>query len=159
MALSSRLWFPVPFRGLALASWDILSCWGMGAALQRADCSFEQTPTGFPRSARRRCDRFRWSLYRDREGVPKSSYGEPDCLAGTACSVPAPVAIVSAGSPNFHIPMELLTRPHQDFTCVHHIGLTLVCGFCGEKLLGFALSLSTPPLPATHREVGTGIGH
>lgn len=94
------------------------------------------------------------------EGVHQPSYGELDCLAEPEKkTAPAPVAIVSAVGPNFHIPMVILTRPRQEFTCVHRIGLTLACDFCGEKLLGVCLWLSTPPLPATHPEVGTGIGH
>ncbi len=54
-----------------------------------------------------------------------------------------------------------MTKAHRGFTCVHPSGLSLACGYAfwiGAPL-GLISQLHTPPLPATHVGVGTGIGH
>ena len=54
-----------------------------------------------------------------------------------------------------------ITKRQQGFTFVHPLGLSLACGFplgVGRSW-AFPSLLHTPPLPATHGEVGTGIGH
>jgi hypothetical protein len=53
-----------------------------------------------------------------------------------------------------------ITKHHQGFTHVHPSGLPLACGPRMEQgPLGFSFELHTPPLPATHVEVGTGLEH
>ena len=54
-----------------------------------------------------------------------------------------------------------ITALHRGFTCVHPSGLSLACGLpLGlAPPWAFNLSLKTPSLPMTQREVGTGIGH
>jgi hypothetical protein len=57
-----------------------------------------------------------------------------------------------------HHPRSGLTRHQRGFTYVHPSGLPLACDHRMERQpLGFSLELHTPPLPATHVEVGTGI--
>lgn len=57
-------------------------------------------------------------------------------------------------------PGLLLTRHHRGFTSVHPPGLPLACDPRMEQgPLGFSPELHTPPLPATHVRVGTGVGH
>ncbi len=54
-----------------------------------------------------------------------------------------------------------ITKRQQGFTHVHPSGLSLACGSplgVGRSWASPSL-LHTPPLPATHGEVGTGIGH
>lgn len=60
----------------------------------------------------------------------------------------------------FHRPRLNVTRHHRGFTCVHPSGLPLACSPRMEQgPLGFSPELRTPPLPATHVRVGTGLEH
>ncbi len=54
-----------------------------------------------------------------------------------------------------------ITKRHQGFTHVHPSGLSLACGSPLGVVRSWASPslLHTPPLPATHGEVGTGSGH
>jgi len=54
-----------------------------------------------------------------------------------------------------------ITKRQQGFTFVHPLGLSLAGGFPLGVVRSWAFPslLHTPPLPATHGEVGTGIGH
>ncbi len=54
-----------------------------------------------------------------------------------------------------------ITKRQQGFTRVHPSSLSLACGSPLGLVRSWAFPslLHTPPLPATHGEVGTGIGH
>jgi hypothetical protein len=60
--------------------------------------------------------------------------------------------------PATHHRRLLITRHHQGFTVVHPSGLPLACSPRVEREpSGFFPGLHTPPLPAAHAGVGTGI--
>src|SRR5260221_10537813 len=60
--------------------------------------------------------------------------------------------------PATHHRRLLITRHHQGFTVVHPSGLPLACSPRVEREpSGFPPGLHTPPLPAAHAGVGTGI--
>ena len=60
--------------------------------------------------------------------------------------------------PATHHRRLLITRHHQGFTVVHPSGLPLACGPRVEREpSGLFPGLHTPPLPAAHAGVGTGI--
>src|ERR1700750_242528 len=60
--------------------------------------------------------------------------------------------------PATHHRRLLITRHHQGFTVVHPSGLPLACSPRVEREPpGFFPGLHTPPLPAAHAGVGTGI--
>jgi hypothetical protein len=60
--------------------------------------------------------------------------------------------------PATHHRRLLITRHHQGFTVVHPSGLPLACGPRVEREpSGLSPGLHTPPLPAAHAGVGTGI--
>ncbi len=111
-----------------------------------------RTPAGFPRSTRVRYDR---------GGCPLNS-GTAMLSRLTMGLQPAPAAsqrpvLHPAGAIHRRL---TITRHHQGFTCVHPSGLPLACNPRMEQgSLGFSFELHTPPLPATHVEVGTGLEH
>jgi len=76
---------------------------------------------------------------------------------------PPPAAFngnVPAPRSNLHHPGLSITRHHRGFTCVHPSGLPLACSPRMERApLSFSPELRTPPSPATHVRVGTGLEH
>lgn len=133
---------PVPARGLGLPRSRLTAQ------------SPERTPSGFPRSTQLRYDRGGRPLYPGDGGVlpvgGSLSDRHPPLLSGQ----PLHSAEDSVWrSPN-------VTRHHQGFTCVHPSGLPLACGpRTDREPLGVFFELRTPPLPVTHVEAGTGLGH
>lgn len=72
--------------------------------------------------------------------------------------LPLPNGNVPTPRSNFHLPGLSITRHHQGFTRVHPSGLPLACSPRMERApLSVSPELRTPPLPATHARVGTGL--
>jgi hypothetical protein len=112
-----------------------------------------RTPTGFPRSTRMRYDRGGCPLNSETAMLSRLMLGPQ----------PAPAAsqrLVLHPAGTSHLPGPTITKHHQGFTHVHPSGLPLACGPRMERApLGFSPELHTPPLPATHVGVGTGLEH
>jgi len=146
--------FLLPFRPPAFASWPSFARWGIGRPLRSAYRHEGRTPTGFPRFTRVRYGRGGCPLY------------PGDCGAHTTGTVsPAAARRISTARSLYpgaaiHHPGLRLTGHHQGFTVIHPSGLPLAGSPRMEQgPLGYSPELQTPPLPATHVEVGTGIEH
>lgn len=109
------------------------------------------TSTGFPCFARTSCDRGGCPLYSGDHGArPDRSRSPASARRITAARPCTP--------PRRRIYAELcITKHHQGFTRVHPSDLPLACGSRMQRQrLGLYPELRTPPLRATHVEVGTG---
>ena len=148
--------FPVAFRLPALASWPSVARWGTGRPSRSAYRPCQQVPgpngvvtlhtheirperaPSLPRG--RRCPNGRGVVPDRRLPHPSGKVPTPRCFS--------------------HRPGPPMTRHLRGFTVVRPPGLPLACGpRTGMGPLGFSPELHTPPLPAAHVEVGTGIGH
>ena len=142
--------FPLP----ALAFWSSCSRRGIGRSLRSAyQCVRRRdwTSTGFPCFARTSCDRGGCPLYSGDHGArPDRSRSPASARRITAARPCTP--------PRRRIYAELcITKHHQGFTRVHPSDLPLACGSRMQRQrLGLYPELRTPPLRATHVEVGTG---
>ena len=151
-AMTSR--FPVAFRLPAFASWPSFARWGTGPSLRPAyrSCGQGRTPTGLSRSARMSCGRGGCPLYPGDCGARTAGRSSPAATRRLAAARPC------TPRPASHHRRLLITRHHQGFTVVHPSGLPLACSPRVEREpLGFAPGLHTPPSPAAHAGVGTGI--
>jgi hypothetical protein len=148
----SLLGTPVPAEGFCFP-------YGRRTGWRGTRCPFVQTSSGLPRSAHPRCDRGGCLLY---AGVmvsvipsTKRKVSTRSCRAKAATVDPIPPSL----SANIRRPrittlhMKVHSRsPVRSFPCLW------LASWLGSPL-GFSSLLHTPPLPATHGEVGTGVGH
>jgi hypothetical protein len=150
----SRPGFPVAFRPPAFASWSSCARQGTGPSLRSAYRSLLPGP--------------------DPDGVATFRAHElrpgwvPSLPRGLRCPhgrqvIPGRRMPPCSGPslyprPATHHRRLLITRHHQGFTVVHPSGLPLACSSRVEREpSGFFPGLHTPPLPAAHAGVGTGI--
>jgi hypothetical protein len=150
----SRPGFPVAFRPPAFASWSSCARQGTGPSLRSAYRSLLPGP--------------------DPDGVATFRAHElrpgwvPSLPRGLRCPhgrqvIPGRRTPPCSGPslyprPATHHRRLLITRHHQGFTVVHPSGLPLACSSRVEREpSGFFPGLHTPPLPAAHAGVGTGI--
>src|SRR6266496_1337207 len=150
----SRPGFPVAFRPPAFASWSSCARQGTGPSLRSAYRSLLPGP--------------------DPDGVATFRAHElrpgwvPFLPRGLRCPhgrqvIPGRRMPPRSGPslhprPATHHRRLLITRHHQGFTVVHPSGLPLACSSRVEREpSGFFPGLHTPPLPAAHAGVGTGI--
>jgi hypothetical protein len=154
----SRSWcpdVPWPFGLPAFASWIILSRPGIEPSSRSADqtTTSVRTLTGFPRSTRMRHDRVGCPLD---PGTVVLARPTPNPRSAPATSQRPVLHPCRA----FHPKGLNVTGHHRGFTGVHPSGLPLACGpWMAQGPLGFSPELRTPPLPATHVQVGTGLEH
>jgi hypothetical protein len=145
--------FPVAFRLPAFASRVILSPVGDWAFLA----------VGLPGCARTHRD----STFRTHELQPGRGASLPRgqrCPHGRSRVSGRPPAASQRQRPYTpveHPPSEAqLDEASSRVHCIHLSGLPLACGPRMERApLGFSPELRTPPLPATHVRMGTGLEH
>ena len=150
----SRPGFPLPFRPPAFASWSSCARQGAGPSLRSAYRSLLPGPDPDGVATFRAHElRPGWvpSLPRGlryphgRQVIPGRRM--PPCSGPSLYPRPAT-----------HHRRLLITRHHQGFTVVHPPGLPLACSPRVEREpSGLFPGLHTPPLPAAHAGVGTGI--
>ena len=147
-------WFPVAFRPPAFASWSSCARQGAGPSLRSAYRSLLPGP-----------DPDEVATFRAHELRPG---WVPSLPRGLRCPhgrqvIPGRRMPPCSGPslyprPATHHRRLLITRHHQGFTVVHPSGLPLACSLRVEREpSGFFPGLHTPPLPAAHAGVGTGI--
>ena len=146
--------FPVAFRLPAFASRVILSPLGGGWAFLAVGLPDNaRTPSGFHVS-HVRVATGEGALSTPRTAVltrPIASLRPPPAASQRECPY-TPAEHPSSGAQLD----EASLRVH----CIHPSGLPLACGPRMERApLGFSPELRTPPLPATHVRVGTGLEH
>ena len=131
---------PVPARELGLPCGRLPGSGSQG-----------RTPTGLPRSARMSCGRGGCPLSPGDCGPRTAGRSSPAAACRLAAAGPYP-------RPATHHRRLLITRHHQGFTVVHPSGLPwpVAPGWSGSPGL-VPPGLHTPPLPAAHVGVGTGI--
>ena len=146
--------FPAAFRPPAFASWSSCARWGTGPSLRSAYRSLLPGP--------------------DPDGVATFRAHElrpgwvPSLPRGLRCPhgrqvIPGRRTPPCSGPslyprPATHHRRLLITRHHQGFTVVHPSGLPLACSPRVEREpSGLSPGLHTPPSPAAHAGVGTGI--
>jgi hypothetical protein len=147
-------WFPVAFRPPAFASWSSCARRGAGPSLRSAyrSCCQGRTPTGLPRSARVSYGRGGCPLYPGDCGARTAGRSSPAAARRLAAARPCtPVQQPTTGG--------FLSRGIiKGFTVVHPSGLPLACSPRVEREpSGFFPGLHTPPSPAAHAGVGTGV--
>ena len=146
--------FPVAFRPPAFASWSSFARRGTGPSLRSAYRSLLPGP-----------DPDGVVTFRAHEPRPGRVPSRP---RGLRCPhgrqvIPGRRTPPCSGPslyprPATHHRRLLITRHHQGFTVVHPSGLPLACSPRVEREpSGFPPGLHTPPLPAAHAGVGTGI--
>jgi hypothetical protein len=145
--------FPVAFRLPAFASRVILSPLGDWASLAVGLPGGARTPSGFHVS-HARVATGEGALSTPGTTVltrPIASLRPPPAASQRQCPY-TPAEHPSSGAKLD----EASLRVH----CIHPSGLPLACGPRMERgPLGFSPELRTPPLPATHVRVGTGLEH
>jgi len=152
----SRPGFLLPFGHRHSLLGSSFSRWGVGPSLRSAYRSL------LPEAGPHRGSTFH--TYELRPGwVPSRPRGRR-CSHGwlriSSRRLPHPSGNVPTPRCCFHLPRFDVTRHHRGFTCVHPSGLPLACSPRMERgPLGFSPELRTPPLPATHVRVGTGLEH
>jgi hypothetical protein len=149
--------FPVAFRLHGVRFLVIPSPLGNWASLTvglPAPATRSGTSTGLSRFARMRHGRRGRPLNPGDGGARTTGAWYPV----VACRFPTAQSL--RPRPCSHHPGLNVTRHHQGFTVIRPPGLPLACDpRIGQGPLGFSPELHTPPSPATHVEVGTGIGH
>jgi hypothetical protein len=146
--------FPAAFRPPAFASWSSCARWGTGPSLRSAyrSCCQGRTPTGLPRSARMSCGRGGCPLYPGDCGARTAGRSSPAAARRLAAARPCtPVQQPTTGgflSRGIIKGSRSFTRPA--------FPSPVAPGWSGSP---WALSpgLHTPPSPAAHAGVGTGI--
>jgi hypothetical protein len=141
---------PVPTEELAFLAVRVLV--GRRTAPRSA-----QTSLGLLRSAPMRCDRGGCLLSTGGVVSGVVTYTLTTHSQGPHVSLSCPVF-----SPSWSAILRRLavTMVHRRFTFVHPSGLPLACNsLMAGRPWASVPPLHTPPLPATHGRVGTGIGH
>jgi hypothetical protein len=147
-------WFPVAFRPPAFASWSSCARQGPGPSLRSADrsCCQGRTPTGLPRSARMSCGRGGCPLYPGDCGARTAGRSSPAAARRLAAARPCtPVQQPTTGgflSRGIIKGSRSFTRPAFPWP--------VAPGWNGSPRAS-SPGLHTPPLPAAHAGVGTGI--
>jgi hypothetical protein len=146
--------FPLPFGDRRWLLGSSCARWGVGPSLRSA---YRRPSKPDPNGV----STFHTSEIRPGWVPPKLRDG--DALpADVGCSAGACRFSTASPAPRWINPSAglTITKHRQGFTRVHPSGLPLACGPRMEQgLLGFSFELHTPPLPATHVEVGTGLEH
>jgi hypothetical protein len=151
-AMMSR--FPAAFRPPAFASWSSCARWGAGPSLRSAyrPCCQGRTPTGLPRSARMSCGRGGCPLYPGDCGARTAGRSSPAAACRLAAARPCtPVQQPTTGgflSRGIIKGSRSFTRPAFPWP--------VAPGWSGSPR-ACSPGLHTPPLPAAHAGVGTGI--
>jgi len=151
-AIPSR--FPVAFRPPAFASWSSCARQGAGPSLRSAyrSCCQGRTPTGLPRSARMSCGRGGCPLYPGDCGARTAGRSSPAAACRLAAARPCtPVQQPTTGgflSRGIIKGSRSFTRPAFPWP--------VAPGWSGSPR-ACPPGLHTPPLPAAHAGVGTGI--
>jgi hypothetical protein len=147
-------WFPVAFRPPAFASWSSCARRGAGPSLRSAyrSCCQGRTPTGLPRSARVSCGRGGCPLYPGDCGARTAGRSSPAAARRLAAARPCtPVQQPTTGgflSRGIIKGSRSFTRPA--------FPSPVAPGWSGSPR-ACPPGLHTPPLPAAHAGVGTGI--
>ena len=146
--------FPAAFRPPAFASWSSCARRGTGPSLRSAyrSCCQGRTPTGLPRSARMSCGRGGCPLYPGDCGARTAGRSSPAAACRLAAARPCtPVQQPTTGgflSRGIIKGSRSFTRPAFPWPVAPGwIGSPWAC----------PPGLHTPPLPAAHAGVGTGI--
>ena len=153
-ARPSRPGFPLPFRPPAFASWSSCARWGAGPSSRSAyrSCDQGRTPTGLPRSARMSCGRGGCPLYPGDCGARTAGRSSPAAACRLAAARPCtPVQQPTTGgflSRGIIKGSLSFTRPAFPWP--------VAPGWSGSPR-ACPPGLHTPPLPAAHAGVGTGI--
>jgi hypothetical protein len=145
--------FPVAFRLPAFASRVILSPLGGWASLAVGLPDNARTPSGF-----------HVSHARVATGEGALSTPRTAVVTRPTASLRPPPAALQRQRPctpaRFPSSEALLHEASLRVHCIHPSGLPPACGSRMERApLGFLPELRTPPLPATHVRVGTGLEH
>ena len=146
--------FPAAFRPPAFASWSSCARWGTGPSLRSAyrSCCQGRTPTGLPRSARMSCGRGGCPLYPGDCGARTAGRSSPAAACRLAAARPCtPVQQPTTGgflSRGIIKGSRSFTRPAFPWP--------VAPGWSGSPR-ACPPGLHTPPLPAAHAGVGTGI--
>jgi len=146
--------FPAAFRPPAFASWSSCARWGAGPSLRSAyrSCCQGRTPTGLPRSARMSCGRGGCPLYPGDCGARTAGRSSPAAACRLAAARPCtPVQQPTTGgflSRGIIKGSRSFTRPA--------FPSPVAPGWSGSPW-ACSPELHTPPSPAAHAGVGTGI--
>jgi hypothetical protein len=146
--------FPAAFRPPAFASWSSCARQGTGPSLRSAyrSCCQGRTPTGLPRSARMSCGRGGCPLYPGDCGARTAGRSSPAAACRLAAARPCtPVQQPTTGgflSRGIIKGSRSFTRPA--------FPSPVAPGWSGSPR-ACPPGLHTPPLPAAHAGVGTGI--
>ena len=146
--------FPAAFRPPAFASWSSCARWGTGPSLRSAyrSCCQGRTPTGLPRSARMSCGRGGCPLYPGDCGARTAGRSSPAaaCRLAAACPCTPVQQPTTRGFLSRGIIKGSLSFTRPAFPS------PVAPGWSGSPW-AYSPELHTPPSPAAHVGVGTGI--